>query len=255
MRGSYSCADSSISFSLFSDTVCSSTMFSETVTTGETCALNTDSVYQKDFCEHQYQAPSEEGACFSGESTVEVASLGQGSTEIVKLADLEEGRRVLAVTSDHRAKFAEVRGLFRSPGSAPYLHIAVSGLDGAAHKLEATEYHTFPVCDSASDLVPANKLSVGQCVHTIHGPAKISSITRVPATIDDTTYSIVLEGETDLIAVGGVFTHTRASSSHRGGSAPVGMGAVDAVASTHFSHKDFAGIAKKVLRSRGASQH
>jgi hypothetical protein len=99
-----------------------------------------------------------------------------------------------------------------------------------AMSLRTTEHHTFPKCGGApvppqhlrhskagksqhleaALMMRAHELKPGGCLLTLDGEQTIESVHRTPAKSEDLTYSVQLEGTTDLIAVGGVVTHAQA---------------------------------------------
>ena len=63
-------------------------------------------------------------------------------------------------------------------------------------------------------LEPAGRsLRVGDCLYTVDGEAAIESIKRVATAAGAETYTVALEGGSgaEMLAVGGVFTHTKAA--------------------------------------------
>ena len=115
----------------------------------------------------------------------------------------------------------------RSPASEPYVHIRVwidskhhSTLvlspskktamheDHATKHLRVTGHHMFPVCHERK-LLPALALKVGDCLLKSGGRGKVESIALSPITKEDVTYTVVLQGHIDMIAIGGVFTRAK----------------------------------------------
>jgi len=119
----------------------------------------------------------------------------------------------------------------RSPASEPYVHIRV-WIDSKHHStlvlspskktamhedhtarsatkhLRVTGHHMFPVCHERK-LLPALALKVGDCLLTSGGRGKVESIALSPITKEDVTYTVVLQGHIDLIAIGDVFTRAK----------------------------------------------
>jgi hypothetical protein len=165
------------------------------------------------------------GTCFSQDSTASVLQPGSRFASSLPLSKLEEGHRVLAVDANNKKIYAKVMAVHRSPASEPYLHIRVrldskhhSYTKTAAHEdhaarsatkhLRVTGHHTFPVCHEPNQL-PALALKVGDCLHTSGGRGKVESISMSPITKKDVTYTVVLQGHIDMIAIGGVFTRAK----------------------------------------------
>ena len=56
---------------------------------------------------------------------------------------------------------------------------------------------------------PAHSLKVGDCLHTVNGKRSIESVASRAVEPGDKTVTVVLDGATDLIVVGGVVTHAK----------------------------------------------
>ena len=142
-----------------------------------------------------------EGNCYSGDSTVNALAVDTNDMYMnVAVADVRPGYRVLAATSGYHSTpaFAAVKEVRVSPATAPYLTITVVANEKSKNEgnevdtkkkktekkkessrvdtLRATEHHTFPTCSGAT--VPALRLKVGDCLHTVHGQAAIATIER-----------------------------------------------------------------------------
>jgi len=152
--------------------------------------------------------------------------------EKLPLSKLEAGTRVLAADSKNKKLFAKVVAVHHSPASEGYLDIRVL-LDSKRvsihiwnpytsklihadqtdkskyQQLRVTRHHTFPVCRKQK-LLPALALKVGDCLHTSSGQGIIQSIEPSPATKRDRTYTLVLEDNIDMVAIGGIFTRAKA---------------------------------------------
>jgi len=146
-----------------------------------------------------------EGTCYSQSSTVSVM-LGK-SLGTLAVSEVIPGHRVLAASSKHKWALSKVVAVNKSPATSPYLDIKVNSKNKDNAVLQATEFHTVATC--AGDHVPANQLKLGDCLLTVHGHSEIVSITPTPATTKDMTYTLVVEGETDRIFVGGILTHAK----------------------------------------------
>jgi hypothetical protein len=59
--------------------------------------------------------------------------------------------------------------------------------------------------------LPAHAIKAGQCLFTEHGKRIVESVTKVPHTEDDVTYTVQLEGVTDLLVLNGIVTHAKPS--------------------------------------------
>ena len=136
---------------------------------------------------------------------------------------------MLAVVTDNnniiKMAFRKVTGIYRSTSVEPFIVFSLTYAKkgtktqaAALEKLRATEHHTFPMCESSNAAVAATvaaiELKVGDCLRTVHGRATIKNVARSPASQHDKTYTIVVEGQTELIAVGGIFTHAKAEHGH-----------------------------------------
>lgn len=159
-------------------------------------------------------APTGPGSCFSSGSMVTALKPGAG-TESVALKDLAKGRRVLAATVTGKRVVASVAAVHHSPAKEEYVVIAMHNKWGNQPKfsLEATPHHTFKTCGKlGTATTEAGNLKVGDCLHTVDGEAAIESIKRVAPAAGAETYTVVLEGGSgaEMLAVGGVFTHTKA---------------------------------------------
>jgi len=182
------------------------------------------------------------GTCFSSDSTVTVLSNDGRSTETVRVSNLQANHhRVLSVTAQHKKTFATVAGLRRSPGKEAYINVKIKSPSSGGSTNNATtsntevvrftEHHMSPLCGN-NRMIPAFQLKTGHCLHTAKGMGIVESATREAATATDETFTIVLEGDLDLVAVGGVFTH--AKPEHGTSSSPASL---DWLASSHRRRK------------------
>ena len=171
------------------------------------------------------------GTCFSQKSTVSVLLPGSEFARSLPLSMLEVGTRVLAADSNNKKIYAMVTDLHSSPAAEPYLSIRVrldsvhfsihvlnpytkkrvradyTDLSTVKH-LTVTRHHTFPVCHEQKFL-PAFVLKVGDCLHTVGGRGKVESIELSSTNENDMTYTIVLEENIHLVAIGGIFTRAK----------------------------------------------
>jgi len=185
--------------------------------------------------------PAPLGTCFSQESTVSALLPGAQSAKSLPLSKLEAGTRVLAADKNKMKVYAKVAGVHHSPASESYLEIHVvpesKGFStpqthvlnpytnkfvhadhterSSSKHLRVTTHHTFPVChDKKNRVLPAHSLKVGDCLLTFGGRGIIKSIAPSSITKKDNTYTLVLQDNIDMVAVGGVFT--RAKAEHAG---------------------------------------
>jgi len=167
-------------------------------------------------------SPEEEGTCVHASSTVTVLEASSRNSprghQVLRVADIEVGQRLLAVDKYHREVFAEVVGLPHSKSKESFVKIVVSEMgsdstavaaaaSGVRHELLATLHHTFPECFS-DGAVQALDLKPGSCLHTTSGKGLIDSVELVAAGEGDETYTIELK-DAEIVAVGGVFTHAK----------------------------------------------
>jgi len=180
------------------------------------------------------------GTCFSQESTVSALLPGAQSAKSLPLSKLEAGTRVLAADNKKMKLYAKVAGVHHSPASESYLEIHVvpetkgfstpqthvlnpytnkyvhadhTGRFASKH-LRVTTHHTFPVChDKKNRILPAHALKVGDCLLTFGGRGIIKSIASSAVTKKDNTYTLVLQDNIDMVAIGGVFTRAKAEHS------------------------------------------
>ena len=158
------------------------------------------------------------GTCFSSASTVTRLAAG-GAEEQVPLSALRVGDRVRVASKAKpgakpgvSAAYDEVVALVHSPSAGAFLEVATASNDPTPvlHTLRVTPFHTVAVCAPVAEaFVPAAQLKVGTCVRTEQGHAKVTSVTpKAPAAGED-TFTVVLKGQTDMLAVDGVFTHAK----------------------------------------------
>jgi len=158
------------------------------------------------------------GACFGEDSTVKVQDKATGDVATVRIGTLQVGQKVLAVDHYKRKEtFGTVVALPHSPSEKEFIEVA------ATHKMArgeqetlsllVTEHHTFPLCDTGfRKKVAAMHLKPGHCLLTENGrKSAVTSVKRVPAKEGGDTYTVVLEGENDLLVVGGLVTHAKPS--------------------------------------------
>jgi len=190
------------------------------------------------------------GHCFPGYSTLMVKNRKTGTTSAKALVDVKVGDEVMSVNHKYEKLFAKVKKLPHSRSVGDFIEFNLSpttegsAVGGAsedinmapnkeahvkhATSLRTTEHHTFPKCGGAPAaqhlrhhkagkhleaalMVSAHELKPGGCLLTLDGERTIESVHRTPAKAGSLTYSVQLEGNTDLIAVEGVVTHARAT--------------------------------------------
>jgi hypothetical protein len=171
-----------------------------------------------------------------------------GTTAAKALVDVKVGDEVMSVNHKHEMRFAKVKKLPHSRSVGDFIEIILSPtttVEGVptnnmapnkeaqvkhAMSLRTTEHHTFPKCGGApvpsqhlrhnkagnndveaAMMLRAHELKPGDCLLTSDGEQTIESVNRTPAKAEDFTYSVQLEGSTDLVVVGGVVTHATAS--------------------------------------------
>ena len=133
-------------------------------------------------------------SCFSGSETVALES-----GEVKFISDVTVGDRVLAASAAGKTLYSDV--VFVPHGankeSAVFMHITTeSGRD-----VKMTQSHIIPagVCGSSLPLVYASKVTVGDCVITVSGEEKVSSVESVRG---EGVYTIVTKEE--FIVVNGI---------------------------------------------------
>ena len=133
-------------------------------------------------------------SCFSGSETVALES-----GEVKFISDVTVGDRVLAASAAGKTLYSDV--VFVPHGankeSAVFMHITTeSGRD-----VKMTQSHIIPagVCGSSLPLVYASKVTVGDCVLTVSGEEKVSSVESVRG---EGVYTIVTKEE--FIVVNGI---------------------------------------------------
>jgi hypothetical protein len=178
------------------------------------------------------------GTCFSSASTVQVLSKTTGLAETRQLSEVEVHDELLAVDRTHkgggggRSVWAAVKSLPHSKSAATdrFIEIEMKGqettsssslslpsslpLAATHHHLSVTEHHTFPSCHGGGGAtVEAGSLKAGDCLLLQGGSrAAIASATRRLAGASEATYTVELEGQADLLVVGGVVTHARSAA-------------------------------------------
>ena len=133
-------------------------------------------------------------SCFSGSETVALES-----GEVKFISDVTVGDRVLAASAAGKTLYSDV--VFVPHGankeSAVFMHITTeSGRD-----VKMTQSHIIPagVCGSSLPLVYASKVTVSDCVLTVSGEEKVSSVESVRG---EGVYTIVTKEE--FIVVNGI---------------------------------------------------
>ena len=133
-------------------------------------------------------------SCFSGSETVALES-----GEVKFISDVTVGDRVLAASAAGKTLYSDV--IFVPHGankeSAVFMHITTeSGRD-----VKMTQSHIIPagVCGSSLPLVYASKVTVSDCVLTVSGEEKVSSVESVRG---EGVYTIVTKEE--FIVVNGI---------------------------------------------------
>jgi hypothetical protein len=157
-----------------------------------------------------------------------------------KLSDVKVGDVVVTLDHKRQKRLSTVQQLPHSKSTGDFIEITLSGADSpaveeapapahmapaaAASLLQATEHHTFPTCGrakpanlrSASHLaqvpmVEAKDIKAGSCVLTLEGERLVASVKRRLASAKDVTYTVQLDGGSDLLVVGGVVSHAKPS--------------------------------------------
>jgi hypothetical protein len=190
-------------------------------------------------------------------SVLKSAKLRSVVTKAVK--DLKVGDKIFAALGDlhHHpsaitARFATVTGLPHSPSTEAFVEIAMSKTSKHDDRsIRATLHHTFPSCDGK--VVQAQDIKPGQCLFTKHGRDVVRSAVPVPVKKGHVTYTIQVDDSFGSIAVGGVFTHAKSTSTaheaHHGAALP---GALSKEVAMHRPKNPFEKLAqpkpsKKVL--------
>jgi len=181
----------------------------------------------------------------------------------VRLRDLKVGQKVLAV--DHRTRketFSTVAALPHSLSQNDFIEVTASRK--TAHgkhetlSLLATEHHTFPLCDTGfRKEVAAMHLKPGQCLLTENGKkSAVTSVKRVPAKEGGSTYTVVLEGQDDLLVVGGLVTHAKPSYAAKKNIAPTNAKKLNkaVLKSSHNSKATAHNALKKLEAANGAAK-
>jgi len=158
------------------------------------------------------------GTCYASTSTVTVLSRNDHARRLnVPIAEVQVGDHVLAVDDKHRGKFAKVLSVPCSKSLEDFVEVTIVSASTTGTKdikqLKVTLHHTFPTCTAPSDGIQALNLKEGKCLHTSSGPGAIKSVKVVPATENDKTCSIILEGAR-VLAVGGIFTDSKAAGAN-----------------------------------------
>ena len=96
--------------------------------------------------------------------------------------------------------------VYTSPTTAPYLETKV-GSKKSGQVFRATELRTLVSCDG--EHVSTSHPDLDNCLRTAHGNSAIVSVMPTPASKSDMTYTVLVEGKTDLIYVGGILTHAK----------------------------------------------
>jgi hypothetical protein len=164
------------------------------------------------------------GTCFHQDSTMKVVDPTTRTTKTVPLHSLAVGDRVLSVNhASRKEQFSKVVALPHSASHEAFVEVTVSDKKegkkeeeaaSTVHRsLLATEHHTFPLCDTGfRKEVSAMDLKHGQCLLTEGGgKGVVTGLKRVAPQEGSQTYTVVLEGASDLAMVGGIVTHARPS--------------------------------------------
>jgi Hint module len=135
-------------------------------------------------------------ACFAGSETVSVESVGVSS-----LSDIRIGDRVLAADAAGRTFYSDVVFVPHGPNKDSALFVHITTADGRDIKM--TESHILPsgVCDTSSSLplVYAKDVNVGDCIMTVSGQERVSTVEVVSG---QGLYTIVTKAE--YVVVNGI---------------------------------------------------
>ena len=145
------------------------------------------------------------GTCIHGSSTVIVLAV-DGRRLSVPVSQIKIGQNILALTKERKHISPKVPGLPKSPSVGDFIKIKTKN---SKHELTVTPHHTFLRCNQDHGAsFEAAELKKGDCLHTTTGRDVVASVVRLPATKDNVTFTIEL-AESDLVAVGGIYTHTK----------------------------------------------
>jgi len=93
---------------------------------------------------------------------------------------------------------------------AHFVELSTVNYKGATPKtVRATPQHTFPTCAGAGHTKKAKDFKVGDCIMTVNGKSTVASVHLKPGAPQEEAYTIVLKAKTDLVAVDGIFSHSR----------------------------------------------
>jgi hypothetical protein len=149
----------------------------------------------------------DKGYCFYGASTVSVLKAGSSSeAEVKQIRDLKVGDKILAKDMSGHSAYKTVKALPHSRASEDYVEVKMG--KGQGEEIKATLHHTFPTCSGKSKM--AKQLKSGDCLMTPNGKDYVHKAMRVPAQKGDDTFTVEMEAGVQEIAVGGIFTHTKA---------------------------------------------
>jgi hypothetical protein len=134
-----------------------------------------------------------EASCFAGSESI---SLESG--EMIAISDVKVGDRLLAADASGKTLFSDVVYVPHGINSdvADFVHINTQNRD-----LKMTKNHIVPsgICGSTLPLVHAFKVSIGNCVQTVSGQEKVTSIEIVKG---EGVYTVVTNEE--YIIVNGI---------------------------------------------------
>jgi len=231
------------SYACFGDCAKNNDNFCELTEFGTSCSEDCSAIDKKYLCDEcgytsgqtmqlkplcsEYYPGVGPGSCFDEDSTVKMLNEVTRKVSTVHLRDLKVGQKVLAV--DHRTRketFSTVAALPHSLSQNDFIEVTASQKTARGEhetlSLLATEHHTFPLCDTGfRKEVAAMHLKPGHCLLTENGgKSAVTSVKRVPAKEGGSTYTVVLEGQDDLLVVGGLVTHAKPSYAAKKNIAP-----------------------------------
>ena len=146
-----------------------------------------------------------EGYCYAGTSMATV--LRDGKSTSVKLSEVKVGDMALAAGGKHgkAPSYIKITGMPHSKSHGNFVVVKAGG-----HEARVTPHHTFPTCDRKHPHVAAKDIKVGDCLRTATGIAATSmvqSVKTVAAQPWDETFSVELDGDADVLVLGGILTH------------------------------------------------
>jgi hypothetical protein len=129
----------------------------------------------------------------------------------MRLSEAQVGDLVLASSAKHPTPaYAKITALPHSKSAGDFVRItmeAYSTDQGMKHETVVTPHHTFPACSTRGGVMTAKDIKPGDCLHTVDGKRTVAHVAYRAVAPWDKTYSVVLEGKFDRIAVGGILTH------------------------------------------------